>query len=126
MTQRTRKPPPPGMEYWISDTNQLMTVHHVSRCSGRCAIHNPSDTNMSKMRRHWREDSGFMERICEHGTGHPDPDQVRFWEMIFAPPRVAELSDHGCDGCCDYRTFNTIDGEVVVHEIENPRKEIGS
>jgi hypothetical protein len=30
-----------------------------------------------------------MERICPHGVGHPDPDDV------FATDTV-----HGCDGCC--------------------------
>lgn len=126
MTQKMRRPAPAGMEYWISDTNQLMTVHHRDRCSGRCAIHNPSDTYMSSMRRHWREDEGFMERICDHAVGHPDPDQIRFWEMLYSPDRVRVMSEHGCDGCCDYRQSNVIDGEIIVHEIKNPRKEIGS
>jgi hypothetical protein len=34
-----------------------------------------------------------MERICEHGIGHPDPDDRRI--------RTGEdMGDHGCDGCC--------------------------
>jgi hypothetical protein len=32
-----------------------------------------------------------MERICEHGIGHPDPDQIMRDEAGWV---------HGCDGCC--------------------------
>lgn len=38
---------------------------------------------------HWRDDRSFMERICPHGVGHPDPDDEH------ADPI------HGCDGCCN-------------------------
>lgn len=37
---------------------------------------------------HWRGDRHLMERICPHGVGHPDPDDIN-------PDGV-----HGCDGCC--------------------------
>ena len=37
---------------------------------------------------HWRYDRSFMERICVHGVGHPDPDSAD------ADPL------HACDGCC--------------------------
>jgi hypothetical protein len=30
-----------------------------------------------------------MERICDHGVGHPDPDEF-----------MADVWVHGCDGCC--------------------------
>ena len=34
-----------------------------------------------------------MERICDHGIGHPDPDEFRI--------RNGEDDGiHGCDGCC--------------------------
>ena len=37
----------------------------------------------------WREDRRIMERICPHGVGHPDPDDVLNQDRV-----------HGCDGCC--------------------------
>lgn len=40
----------------------------------------------------WRTDRGVMERVCPHGVGHPDPDEV-----------YRDIDDfvHGCDGCCE-------------------------
>lgn len=40
----------------------------------------------------WRSDRGIMERICEHGVGHPDPDDPKAGNKYEAV--------HGCDGCC--------------------------
>lgn len=34
-----------------------------------------------------------MERICKHGIGHPDPDDLKVQSSW------AE-GVHGCDGCC--------------------------
>jgi hypothetical protein len=34
-----------------------------------------------------------MERVCPHGVGHPDPDDIN---VILGPEKV-----HGCDGCCE-------------------------
>lgn len=63
--------------------------HNLRSCIGNyCTLHNRSDHHMRHMPQNWREDAGFMERICEHGVGHPDPDEIN--------PKVV----HGCDGCC--------------------------
>jgi hypothetical protein len=45
----------------------------------------------------WRSDRGIFERICNHGIGHPDPDQFPYWKEqgIFDTE-----ASHGCDGCC--------------------------
>ena len=53
-----------------------------------CCMHNPSEHHMRDWPQHWRSDSGKMERLCPHGTGHPDPDDSNDNGM------------HGCDGCC--------------------------
>lgn len=67
----------------------LKNVHDSSLCAGRyCCIHNPSDHSMKKFPQNFRMDRGFMERVCPHGVGHPDPDDP------YADPI------HGCDGCC--------------------------
>lgn len=71
----------------------LVNVHDPSRCAGEyCTIHNMSDHHMRSWPQHWREDYGFMERICPHGVGHPDPDNP--W------PKGDMRWLHGCDGCC--------------------------
>jgi len=43
----------------------------------------------------WRDDRATFERICEHGVGHPDPDQFPFWEETNQMYQAV----HGCDGC---------------------------
>lgn len=117
MTRRFDTSVPAGMERWESSTGQLMLVHAKARCSGYCAIHNPSDTHMKSWPTYWRADRGLMERTCEHGIGHPDPDQVRFWYKIYDTNRAEAETVHGCDGCCG---INYINGEIVQqHELEN-------
>jgi len=45
------------------------------RTPGACTIHSPSNHHMIDLSQYWRADRGFMERICSHGVGHPDPDE---------------------------------------------------
>jgi len=64
-------------------------VHPRSKCEGQvCTIHNPSDHYAKDWPQHFRLDRGIMERMCPHGVGHPDPDDV------------TDDTTHGCDGCC--------------------------
>lgn len=77
------------MEKFTTDTGQHILVHDKSDCEGyHCCVHNPSDHHMKDWPLHWREDKEMMERICEHGVGHPDPDDISLDRI------------HGCDGCC--------------------------
>ena len=80
----------PSYNIYITGTAQVVTgVHPLSACVGRpCVIHNPSDHHMQDWPTHWREDRHMMERLCPHGVGHPDPDDI------------TEDTVHGCDGCC--------------------------
>jgi hypothetical protein len=67
----------------------LVKVHDPTTCDGQpCCIHNPSDHHMRTWPQNWRSDRRLMERMCPHGIGHPDPDDLN-------PNKV-----HGCDGCC--------------------------
>ena len=76
---------------------RLVNVHDPANCEGRgCPIHHPSDHHMVNWEMYWRADRGLMERICVHGTGHPDPDDIAFKKSI---GRHSE-GIHGCDGCC--------------------------
>ena len=66
-------------------------VHPKEQCANQyCPIHNPSAHPLKDAPQIWREDRGMMERVCEHGVGHPDPD------CMYAQQDPA----HGCDGCC--------------------------
>lgn len=43
-----------------------------------------------------RDRNCLVERHCNHGIGHPDPDSLN-WQQ-----RALGIRDgvHGCDGCC--------------------------
>lgn len=74
---------------------QTLNAHAKDTCWGdNCCIHNPSDHHMVDWPQNWRSDRGIMERICEHGVGHPDPDDPKSKDKYEAV--------HGCDGCCVY------------------------
>ena len=76
-----------------NSTTILYNTHKPDECWGEfCTIHKMSDHHMRHLPQHWRDDRGIMERICEHGVGHPDLDspwKEGDWQWV-----------HGCDGCC--------------------------
>jgi hypothetical protein len=85
---------------YITGTGQVIGNLHPrnSSCDElNCAIHNPSAHHMDDLPTHLR-DRGLMERICEHGVGHPDPDSLAYFIRI--DPSNSFLGTHGCDGCC--------------------------
>lgn len=80
----------------------LVKTHGIALCRGPlgengrpiCCIHNPSDHHMVTWPQNWRGDRGMMERLCPHGNGHPDPDDLSVRTTSWA--RL-----HGCEcGCC--------------------------
>lgn len=72
-------------------------VHPKVSCTPPCPFHAPSDHPLKDAPMHIRSDKYMLvERICEHGIGHDDPDSVAYmhahgqdWAGV-----------HGCDGCC--------------------------
>lgn len=103
------------------DGLRLTNVHESWRCAGRpCVIHAPTLHHMRTWRLHWRGDRGIFERICQHGVGHPDPDQFAFWKKTGRDYEAV----HGCDFCCSRIDF--IEGEVIVNEVHghSNRKEL--
>lgn len=89
------------MEKYITGTGQLVWVHTPDKCKGEyCCIHNPSDHHMKDWPTHWRDDIGLMERICPHGIGHPDPDDLAFKRRKMGEEAASYFGIHGCDGCC--------------------------
>lgn len=90
------------METYVTGTGQRVRVHEKKDCKGEhCVIHNPSDHPMRSFRTHWRDDRKLMERICPHGIGHPDPDDIAFKRRVRGD-KFADLEMiHGCCGeCC--------------------------
>lgn len=87
---------------YVTGTGQrLRGVHPASACEGRhCVVHNPSRHSMRFFATHWRSDRGIMERICPHGVGHPDPDDMEFIRLTRGDDAARVESVHGCDGCC--------------------------
>lgn len=77
---------------------ELVNVHSPAACEGRgCAVHNhPSDHKLQNAPLNWREDRGILERVCQHGVGHPDHDSAVYLASI--GQNVQNV--HGCDGCC--------------------------
>ncbi len=72
-----------------------LIVHRPDVCAGHfCCIHNPSDHPLDKAPLNWR--GHVMERICRHGIGHPDPDDLAWRERVGRDSAPV----HGCDGCC--------------------------
>lgn len=68
----------------------LTNTHDQRNCKGTyCTIHYRSNHAMRAFPQHWRSDREIMERICPHGIGHIDPDEI------------TEDRVHGCDGCCE-------------------------
>lgn len=72
-------------------------VHGEEDCTPPCAIHAPSSHHMVDWPLNLR-DSGLLERICEHGVGHPDPDSLAY--LVNADEGNSCLGIHGCDLCC--------------------------
>lgn len=84
----------------MKELTKLRNVHPEAACGDEvCVIHNPTDHHMRQMPLHWRNDRRIMERICEHGVGHPDPDHLPRWQAS----GWGYLATHGCcwGRCCD-------------------------
>ena len=78
------------MSWTPHKSNRRLLTHSQVRCEGtHCPVHNPSNHHMKDWPQNYRDDLGCTERVCEHGIGHPDPDDI-MWESTV----------HGCDGCC--------------------------
>lgn len=79
-----------GENVWADDYGHvIVNVHEPNQCIGDyCTIHRPSAHSMAGFPQRWRQDRHMMERICPHGIGHPDPDDIVTNKV------------HGCDGCC--------------------------
>lgn len=96
----------------VHDWQQCQTVSGAGEdlAPRDCVIHRPSGHHMRDFQLHWRSDRGIFERICQHGVGHPDPDQFAYWRERGT---MAEAV-HGCDGCCSQGPLMTRGDTHVV------------
>lgn len=79
----------------------ILTTHGPGQCANEhCCIHNPSDHPLNTAPMNWRADRALMERMCEHGVGHPDPDDIAFKAKAYGSVYANNEAVHGCDGCC--------------------------
>lgn len=80
----------------------LRNTHSPSFCysKSRCTIHNRSNHHMRNLPQEWNGDENIMERLCIHGVGHTDPDEIPGFEI------------HNCDGCCVPVQFSSPDRNV--------------
>lgn len=75
----------------------LVNVHPAEACEGRwCVVHDPLPT-YDRADLYWRNDRGIFEVICDHGVGHPAPEQYLYWSLT----DQMWQGIHGCDGCCE-------------------------
>jgi hypothetical protein len=73
-------------------------THRASDCVPPCSLHSPSH-HMADWPMVLRADKYMLvERICEHGVGHPDPDSFNFIKL--QREGCDNLIEHTCDGCC--------------------------
>jgi hypothetical protein len=91
-----------NLEVWRTPGGRLVFVHTLKRCKGipgkiPCVVHDPVAGSWDDLELIFRGDRGIFERICVHGVGHPDPNQIDFWKLA----GQEFLGDHGCDGCCN-------------------------
>lgn len=78
----------------LENSGEIIYTHPNFACNNnRCTVHNRSMHSMRHYPQHWRVDRAIMERICEHGIGHPDPDEYKLIDKT--------EHTHGCDGCCE-------------------------
>lgn len=98
--------------YFNSDENtftdsygtRMKHIHpQTEDCTRRgCVVHCPSDHHMKDwpLLARYRWGGLFMERICEHGVGHPDPDHMSWYNQAYGPKAASYEEVHGCCGCC--------------------------
>ncbi|MBF9135194.1 hypothetical protein I0C86_40665 [Plantactinospora sp. S1510] len=82
-----------GQDLIATHFGDVVVTHGADDCLPPCTIHSPSNHPMIGWPQNWRGDRKSMERVCEHGVGHPDPDDLQV--RVRRGARV-----HTCDGCC--------------------------
>lgn len=78
----------------LENSDVVLRAHNADACmSDTCTLHKRTNHHMRSWPQNWRQDRYFMERLCPHGVGHPDPDEPKLQTSKYE-------GVHGCDGCC--------------------------
>ena len=118
-------------EKYTTGTGQKLTVHSLADCKFEpCVIHSPSDHCMRHFPTHWRDDRRLMERMCPHGVGHPDPDDLAYKKVFMSSRHVEAEAVHGCDGCCvaipkGEQQIRNLFGDRAGVAVEKPHARMG-
>lgn len=88
--------------YGVQIGQTVLQTHGPAACVNdpACCIHNPSDHPLKDATQNWRADRGLMERVCRHGIGHPDVDDIAHKRRTLGDDYADGQAVHGCDGCC--------------------------
>jgi hypothetical protein len=107
----------------LSEGNEMtidgVTVHTERVCVPPCPFHAPSDHPLKDAPMRIRlAKEGLVERICEHGVGHDDPDSVAYMQA----QGHTWAGIHGCDGCCETvsPSRNDILDDFVLYCLHHP------
>lgn len=92
--------------YGVQIGHTVLVTHGPELCKDdpACCIHKPSDHPLKDAPQNWRADRGLMERVCSHGIGHPDVDDIAHKRRTMGDEYAGAQAVHGCDGCCRART----------------------
>lgn len=73
-------------------SGELISTHDGEDCILPCPIHGPTQHHMVTWDLRWNRLLRSVERVCRHGTGHPDPDSLY---------GLRQKLEHFRDGCCN-------------------------
>lgn len=82
---------------------RTMLVHPPTACERTpCCVHNPSAHPLSAAQLSWNAFTRSMERTCQHGRGHPDPDDLAYKRSVLGAEFARHFAFHDCCGwrCC--------------------------
>lgn len=76
-----------------------------------------------------RRETGLIEHVCEHGTGHPNAGSIEFMTYAYrmdkddlkipsTPAAKSTWGIHGCDGCCSRKDFPGTAVGAINHTIK--------
>lgn len=101
---------------------QPKPAHKPDKCKGHaCCFHSPSSHHMVNWPMVIRYDRyGLVERICEHGVGHPDPDSLAYIDKCLeAAGWEKDDGIHGCDGDCTLSVYmNNLKSKYITNRTQ--------
>jgi hypothetical protein len=87
-----------GVVYHDWNACSVLDAPNGGKLEEACPFHYPSQHSMREWPIKIRTDrNNLVERLCEHGVGHPDPDSLAYLQAHLG---VRDEGAHGCDGCC--------------------------